>query len=136
MQSTYLVAAALAFPLTAATGSFAAPFAFDDPVLGGNHLLPIHSTCHDEPRTHGGSYPRHIHDDDDCDVIIVEGPDDDDDEDDCHANVQRHFIPGYGRVWHRHRGNDCDVIIYEEESGPRPGVGGCISVGPLTVCPP
>lgn len=56
-----------------------------------------------------------------------------DDYDDCHHNVLRHYLPGYGKIWHQH-GYDCEVEIYDYEGGPTAGHGGCIQVGPVTVC--
>ena len=95
------------------------------PAVAGPH----NGSCHESLRTHGGAYPRHYHDDD-CDVIY----EDEDDYDDCHREVLRHSISGYGKVWHKHRGSSCRVEIYEHEGGPTTGYGGCIQVGPAVIC--
>ena len=92
---------------------------------------PHNGSCHTSIRTHGGAYPEHYHSPGNCVVIYV---DDEADYDDCHHSVLRHFLPGYGKTWHRHVGPNCNVQIYEEESGPTPGVGGCIQIGPSTIC--
>ena len=92
---------------------------------------PHNGSCHRSVRTHGGAYPPHYHDED-CDVVYQD--DDDDDYDDCHREVLRHYLSGYGKVWHRHRGSSCRVEIYEHEGGPTPGYGGCIQVGPAVIC--
>jgi hypothetical protein len=98
---------------------------------GGIGVIPVHDgNCHRSWRTHGGAYPRHRHNEY-CDV---EYDDDEEDYDDCHREVLRHSLPGYGRVWHRHRGSNCRVEIYDREEGPTPGYGGCIQVGPAVIC--
>jgi hypothetical protein len=91
---------------------------------------PHNGSCHGSVRTHGGAYAPHFHDDD-CDVIYEE---DEDDYDDCHREVLRHSISGYGKVWHRHRGSSCRVEIYEDDDGPTPGIGGCVQIGPSVIC--
>jgi hypothetical protein len=96
--------------------------------LGGNEVIPVHSTCHSSVRNHSGSYPDHYHDQDNCMMLVIQ-----DDDDDCHGNVLRHYLPGYGKIWHQH-GYNCEVEIYDYEGGPTTGHGGCIQVGPVTVC--
>jgi hypothetical protein len=103
-----------------------------DPFFTGVTAIPVHNSCHQNLRTHGGSYPQHYHRQSDCAVILA---DDEDDYDDCHHSVLRHFLPGYGKVWHRHRGSNCHVELYEHDSGPTPGHGGCIQIGPAVICP-
>jgi hypothetical protein len=118
-----LSSTALAAPIAGSGGSLGS--------LGGVEVIPVHDgNCHRNWRTHGGAYPRHRHDEY-CDV---EYDDDDDDYDDCHREVLRHHLSGYGKVWHRHRGSSCRVEIYEHEGGPTPGYGGCIQVGPAVIC--
>ncbi len=103
-----------------------------NPFFPGLTPIPVHSSCHQNLRTHGGAYPQHYHRQSDCAVISA---DDADDYDDCHHSVLRHFLPGYGKVWHRHRGSNCHVELYEHEGGPTPGYGGCFQIGPATICP-
>ena len=133
MRLRYLVVAAAAVLLSNA--AFAAPMNGSRlDVGGGIGVIPVHegygNECHRSWRTHGGAYPRHYHDED-CDVVY---DDDEDDYDDCHREVLRHYLSGYGKVWHRHRGSSCRVEIYEHEGGPTPGYGGCIQVGPAVLC--
>lgn len=52
---------------------------------------------------------------------------------DCHKDVRRHFVPGQGKVWHRH-GPACGVQLYPAQGGPAPGIGGCIQIGPSVIC--
>lgn len=111
----------------------AGPFGSTGDLGVGITPMPVHNTCHSDTRTHGGSYPEHHHRQSNCRVVLDD--DDDDDEDDCHSSVLRHFLSGYGRIWHRHRRSDCGIQIYEEgDDDPTPGVGGCIQVGPSTIC--
>lgn len=94
--------------------------------------IPVHSSCHQNIRTHGGSYPPHYHNQGNCAVVYADqggGY-----NDDCHHHVLRHWLPGYGTVWHRHTGS-CNVQLYDHPGGPTPGYGGCITVGPATICP-
>jgi hypothetical protein len=93
--------------------------------------IPVHDTCHRGVRNHDGSAPLHYHRRSDCRMVVVE---DEGGYDDCHHSVIRHYLPGYGKVYHRHRGSSCRVEIYESESGPTPGVGGCVQIGPSTIC--
>jgi len=50
---------------------------------------------------------------------------------DCHRDVRRHFVPGYGRVPHRHVGPRCRVDV-----GRRDRYRGrdCIRIGDLRIC--
>jgi hypothetical protein len=129
MRLRYLLATAAVAILS--SSAIAAPLSTSGELGGGIAVTPVHGdNCHSSWRTHGGAYPRHYHDDD-CDIIY---DDDEDDYDDCHREVLRHYLPDYGRVWHRHRGSNCRVQIYEREEGPTPGYGGCIQVGPAVIC--
>jgi hypothetical protein len=92
----------------------------------------VHNTCHSNFRTHNGAYPLHRHRQSDCGMVIAD--DEGDSYDDCHHSVLRHYLPGYGKVWHRHRGPSCRVEVYEHESGPSPGIGGCVQIGPSVIC--
>ena len=98
----------------------------------GASVLLVHQTCHQDVRNH--AVGPHRHHQFNCSVMpagpFPGGPG----GGDCHANVQRHFVPGYGSIWHRHF-NNCSVDPYPNQGGPVPGTGGCIKVGPLTVCP-
>ena len=134
MRLRYLFATAAVAILSST--AMAAPISNSNSLgrVGGVEVIPVHSSCHSRTQTHGGSYRPHHHDDDDCDVIYDDDDDDDEDYDDCHHNVQRHYLSGYGRVWHRHRGSSCHVELYEHESGPTPGYGDCIQIGPATLC--
>jgi hypothetical protein len=129
MRLRYLLTAA-AFALLSSS-AMAVPLSTNGEVGGGIAVIPVHDgNCHSGWRTHGGAYPRHRHDEY-CDV---EYDDDDDDYDDCHREVLRHHLSGYGKVWHKHRGSSCRVEIYEREEGPTEGYGGCIRVGPAVIC--
>ncbi len=133
---TVQLCAATAFTFLAASGALAAGNLSLSPAIegvGGTEIVPVHSTCHQNHRTHGGAYPNHFHNQNNCNMVIGGGGGGGGGQD-CHANVQRHFVPGYGSVWHRHRGNQCFVDVYPNQGGPVPGVGGCIQVGPLVVC--
>jgi hypothetical protein len=139
MRLRYLFAIATAVILSSA--ATAAPISGANRAFGGLsgiEVTPVHNDCHSSWRTHGGSYPEHRHrydSDGDCITIYRDDYDDDgDDYDDCHHSVQRHFLPGYGKVWHKHRGSSCRVEIYDYEDGPTPGHGGCIQIGPATIC--
>jgi hypothetical protein len=129
---TFVAAGALVIATQAGGASPLTPLT-EGNTVGGMSIIPVHNTCHSDSRTHGGSYPLHHHRQSNCRVVIDE---DDDEDDDCHHDVIRHFLPGYGKVWHRHRRSDCGIQIYEEgDDDPTPGVGGCIQIGPVTVCP-
>lgn len=101
-----------------------------DPFFTGATPIPVHNSCHQNLRTHGGAYPQHYHHQGNCSVLYA----DDFENDDCHHSVLRHFLSGYGKVWHRHSGPGCHVQLYEQESGPTPGIGGCIQIGGHTTC--
>jgi len=50
---------------------------------------------------------------------------------DCHRDVRRHFVPGYGRVPHRHVGPRCRVDVgrrYRDRDRD------CIRIGDLRIC--
>ena len=134
--SRVTIAAAIGFGICG-VGSAATPVppAADLARTGGSDLLLVHQTCHQEVRTHGG-FP-HVHNQFNCGVVPAQGGGGfpgGGGGGDCHANVQRHFVPGYGSIWHRHFQN-CQIDPYPNQGGPVPGTGGCIKVGPLTVCP-
>jgi hypothetical protein len=42
-------------------------------------------------------------------------------------------VKGYGKVWHRYVGPYCRIQIAPSHK-PAPGVGGCVRVGPSTIC--
>jgi hypothetical protein len=92
----------------------------------------VHDTCHRDVRNHDGAYPQHYHRRSSCRMVVVDN--DDGGYDDCHHSVLRHYLPGYGKVYHRHRGSNCRVDIYENEGGPSAGVGGCVQIGPSVIC--
>ena len=130
------IAAAIVFG-TCGVGSAATPVppAANLAGLSDSGLMLVHQTCHQNVRTHGG-FP-HVHNQFNCGVVPAQGGGGfpgGGGGGDCHANVQRHFVPGYGSIWHRHFQN-CQIDPYPNEGGPVPGTGGCIKVGPLTVCP-
>ena len=127
MRFTYLIGfGALAMLAQAAA---AGPISSQTPPrIGGVDIVPVHNTCHSNVRTHGGSYPEHYHDQQTCGMMVVM-----DDDDDCHHNVIRHYVPGYGKTWHKHNAS-CQVVLYDYDQGPTTGHGGCIQVGPVTVC--
>jgi hypothetical protein len=109
--------------------------AIDAASARGDGVLLVHQTCHQNVRTHGG-FP-HSHNQFNCGVVPAGqggGFPGGGGGGDCHANVQRHFVPGYGSIWHRHTAT-CEIDPYPNQGGPVPGTGGCIKVGPLTVCP-
>jgi hypothetical protein len=35
----------------------------------------------------------------------------------CHRDVERGNVPGYGRVWHYHRGENCRTVIVQPDAG-------------------
>jgi hypothetical protein len=115
--------------------SYAVPFAPEASRAAGGQsgVIPVHQTCHQEVRTHAvGPHTHHPYN---CSVRMAgPGPGGPGGGGDCHANVQRHFVPGYGSIWHRHTAT-CEIDPYPNQGGPVPGTGGCIKVGPLTVCP-
>ena len=99
--------------------AMAAPIANSSGALGpwtGSASIPVHDTCHSSCANAWRFVP--------ASALSMQATtatwstvddDDDDDYDDCHHNVLRHSLPGYGRVWHRHRGSSCRVEIYERE---------------------
>lgn len=52
---------------------------------------------------------------------------------DCHGYADRHFIPGYGRVLHRHYGKRCNVDVLRR-SERRDRRDDCIRIGDVKVC--
>jgi hypothetical protein len=121
---------------TIAGAAAAAPLPVSPPAeesaAGGAGVIFVHDTCHENYRTHGGRYQRHFHRGYDCAPIFED--DVEDEYEDCHRDVQRHRIPGYGRVYHRHRGYNCRIEIYEEYDDDNDGAG-CVQLGPVRVCP-
>ena len=120
--ATMTISAAAANPLSSSSLT---------PEITGLDLLLVHNTCHSNYRTHGGAYERHYHRDYDCATIYE---DDEDEYEDCHRDIQRHRVEGYGRVWHRHRGRNCRIEIYEEQDDDYEGEN-CVQLGPVQVCP-
>ena len=134
MRFRYFLAAAAVVAFVNAAGAnplSTSPLA-EGSGLSSLDLLLVHDTCHDNYRTHGGAYQRHRHQGYDC--LPVYEDDEEDEYDDCHRDVQRHRISGYGRVWHRHRGRNCRVEIYEEQEDDYEGQD-CVQFGPVQVCP-
>jgi hypothetical protein len=131
MRSTFWTAASIALALSTGAAS-AGPFPADTDAAVGTGVILVHNNCHQSYRTHGGAFPSHYHDPGSCQPIYSGGAG----GGDCHANVQRHWVPGYGNIYHSHL-NNCQVQPYTAAPNPTPGYGGCISVGGvLTVCPP
>ena len=134
----FQLCAATAFTFLAASAAFGGQSAslvrMDG--VGGLDIVQAHSSCHQNVRTHNGAYPQHTHKQSNCAVVIVGGGGGGGGggNNDCHADVRKHWVAGYGSVWHRHQGNQCHVNLYEAPGGPTPGIGGCIQVGPLVVC--
>jgi hypothetical protein len=92
-------------------------------------IIQVHNTCHSQLRTHGGAYAQHYHDPGTCAMVLGQGGG----GYDCHADVQKHFVQGHGSIWHSHNSN-CNLNVYPSQGGPAPGIGGCIQVGPSTIC--
>jgi hypothetical protein len=141
MRHGFLFAAAAAALAIGSIGSsIAGPKLGGGDAIGGIDVLSVHNDCHQNLRTHGGSYPEHYHAGANCAMVTTNNNGNNQNggynPGDCHADVRNHWTSGYGTLWHRHGGN-CGVVPYENQTGPTPGVGGCVSVGNfLTVCPP
>ena len=135
MRPTYLIAAAAGLALSASAVS-GAPVLPQADVVDGTSVIQVHNNCHSSYQTHGGNFPEHYHAGGNCAMVTTGGGNGIGGGGDCHANVQNHWVPGYGTIYHSHVGN-CQVQPYTAAPSPTPGYGGCISVGGvLTVCPP
>lgn len=56
---------------------------------------------------------------------------------DCHRYADRHFLPGFGRVLHRHQGKRCGVDVLRRSSdrrGHRDRGDDCIRIGDFKIC--
>ncbi len=53
---------------------------------------------------------------------------------DCHGSPDRHFVPGYGRVLHRHYGKRCNVDVLRRSERRDRDRGDCIRIGDVRVC--
>ena len=104
MRPINLVAAAAALILSS-SAIIAAPMMSPEQGVTGTNVIQVHDTCHQNNRTHGGSYPSHFHDPGTCQVIWTGGG-----GNHCHGNSQHHSHPGYGSLWHSHSGNNCGVV--------------------------
>jgi hypothetical protein len=136
MRSTFVTAASVALALSTGAAT-AGPFLADTDAAAGTNVIQVHNTCHQGVQNHGGYYPNHYHALPGCNMVVVGGGGGGVSGGgvDCHANVQRHYVPGYGTIYHSHA-NNCQVQPYTAAPTPTPGYGGCISVGGvLTVCP-
>ncbi len=49
---------------------------------------------------------------------------------DCHRTVRRHYVRGYGRVWHRHVGPRCRVQLVRRDHHRD----NCIHIGDVRIC--
>ncbi len=136
MRVIYPIASTVAALALSVTMAQAAPLQPNFDTVSGTDVIQVHNSCHQRIRNHGGYYPNHYHGPG-CQMIPTGGgggpapaPTH------CHGNVQKHWTPGYGNVWHSHGGYNCGVDVYNAAPVPTPGYGGCISVGGvLTVCP-
>lgn len=113
--------------------ALAAGLAVSAALMGGMSSA-MAADCHADVRVHFlpqfGAAVAHRHQGNSCTIVLAQGGGG---GGDCHHDVRRHFLPGYGKVWHRH-GPACGVILYPAQSGPAPGIGGCIQIGPTLFC--
>jgi hypothetical protein len=73
--------------------------------------------CHGDVQTHyvpevAGTIP-HYHAGSDCRPIAAQGQPSQAQQD-CHQEVRRHFVPGYGEVWHRHSRRSCRLVLADQ----------------------
>ena len=89
--------------------------------------------CHRDVQLHpvaGVGTVYHSHTSRSCRVILAEQPQ----ARDCHDDVRLHFVPGHGEIYHAHRGSTCQAVVYERSPGAARS--DCLTIGPVTVCPP
>ena len=74
------------------------------------------------------------------DLVPVGWREENRDNRDCHRHADRHFIPGYGRVLHRHHGKRCGVDLLRRSSDRRghrdrsDRSDDCIRIGDIKIC--
>jgi hypothetical protein len=118
MRPIYFAAAAA---LIVSSSAGAAPLMTRAEGVTGLDVVQVHNSCHQNTRTHGGNYPNHYHNPGTCQVVVVQGG-----GGDCHANAQRHHVPGYGTIWHSHQGNNCAIVQHYQN---RPRQDNCVTLG-------